>query len=338
MFASKSMNDGKTKTVIVHLTESGGGVLEYIKEIVENTPEIDHILIMRKRSFFSNSDLSQLQNLQVIEWNGNLFKGVIAALQIYSRNNADYLHLHSSLAGLARLVPKRIRIIYSPHCYAFERIDISRLFRALIYLSEYLLSVNTTKYMCVSEREKRLTGRFLKKSRVLVLNFPTSKWLAKRPLRYIVSIGRICAQKNPTEFIKIASMVRVRNADVGFVWIGDGDRDLRKLLEDNQIQVMGWLDKKGVLSMVSESSAVLHTANWEGMPVVFSEVMASGVPLIVRKANYLINFAESYICSYSSLLEASEWIENKLEIQDRNIPFIFSKEKFTSVVSELYLR
>jgi glycosyltransferase involved in cell wall biosynthesis len=326
-----------SKKVVLHLTESGGGVLEYVKKIVESTPDISHILVMRKRLSFSNLDLSNIQNLQIEEWDGNLFKGIFKAINLYHKNNANYMHLHSSLAGLARLTSTKIRFIYSPHCYAFERQDFPFLVRATIFMIESFLSVNTDKYMCVSKREKKLTKRFLKNSEILTVNFPISAWDSQYPANYIVCIGRICSQKNPHEFIKIASIFRLKNPGIKFIWLGDGDLDLRKQLEKNQIQVMGWLQKEKLYTFISEAIAVLHTALWEGMPVIFSEVMASGVPLIVRDSRYLGNFGEPYIYKYSTVDEAVEWIHGQLSSPNRLKPLVFSREEFAKSVCKLYL-
>ena len=327
---------GNSEILVVHLTESGGGVLEYIKKIVETTPEVSHILVMRKRAYFSNLDMSNFKNFQIIEWHGNLFRGIKIALQLYWKNNAQYIHLHSSLAGLARLVPRKIRFVYSPHCYAFERKDISISARLFIYIVEYFLSINTVKYMCVSEREKQLTKKFLNKCPITNVNFPVDEMKPSPPLNYIVAIGRICPQKNPTEFIEIASMVRLKYPEIEFVWIGDGDADLKTQLESNQIQVTGWSEKPRIFDIVSEALAVLHTALWEGMPVIFSEIMASGIPLIVRKSKYLKDFGESYIHEYSNTYEASEWIGAQLKFPNRKDPILFSRDVFANTISKLY--
>ena len=71
------------------------------------------------------------------------------------RYQPDLIHLHSSWAGLlGRLVPLgRRKIVYTPHCYAFERRDLSQVVRIGLWLVEKILSRRNAGVFAVSPRE-----------------------------------------------------------------------------------------------------------------------------------------------------------------------------------------
>ncbi|MDN5548346.1 MAG: glycosyltransferase, partial [Rhodococcus sp. (in: high G+C Gram-positive bacteria)] len=87
------------------------------------------------------------------------------------RGDFDILHLHSSLAGLARIIPgHRAGIVYTPHCYAFERTDVSPLARVLYKSVERgLLSIRRQCVVAVSGREAELTTELSNSSTSIVV-------------------------------------------------------------------------------------------------------------------------------------------------------------------------
>lgn len=57
-------------------------------------------------------------------------------------------------------------------------------------------------------------------------------------------IGRICPQKDPLFFAKVAKYVISKNPEIKFQWIGDGDGRLRKNLEKAGVEVKGVENKR----------------------------------------------------------------------------------------------
>lgn len=59
-------------------------------------------------------------------------------------------------------------------------------------------------------------------------------------------IGRICPQKDPLFFAKVAKYVISKNPEIKFQWIGDGDGRLRKILKKLAWKLRGGKQKKGL--------------------------------------------------------------------------------------------
>src|SRR6185295_18437782 len=87
----------------------------------------------------------------------NLWRSLRAAV---ADVRPDVVHLHSSMAGaLGRLqppLPGRPAVVYSPHCFAFERRDILRERRWAYRLAEFVLARRTDAFICVSPHEAQL--------------------------------------------------------------------------------------------------------------------------------------------------------------------------------------
>jgi hypothetical protein len=82
------------------------------------------------------------------------------------------IHAHSSKAGgYVRLALRTSRhpIVYSPHCYAFEREDLSWCVRQSFRAIEWMLSFNTTAYATCSHREAELSRWPLSRPKVVLV-------------------------------------------------------------------------------------------------------------------------------------------------------------------------
>jgi glycosyltransferase involved in cell wall biosynthesis len=97
-------------------------------------------------------------------------------------------------------------------------------------------------------------------------------------MQRIVTVGGIRAQKNPQLFAEIARSFK--HDSVEFVWIGDGEPALRKVLEEAGVQVTGWRARPDVLNAVAQADIYLSTAAWEGMPISLIEAMTLGTPVV----------------------------------------------------------
>ncbi|MGF6637586.1 glycosyltransferase involved in cell wall biosynthesis [Paraburkholderia sp. MM5496-R1] len=210
--------------------------------------------------------------------------------------NPDIVHLHSSFAGfLGRMstlfaLPSTA-LLYSPHCISFVRRDIGRLKRYCFAALELLACVKNCTYVGCSESECAAIRRYLRRDAVLVENaidravsvqgnnrLESAGKVGSTKRRKIVTVGGIRVQKNPRLFAEIA---RSFDRDgVEFVWIGDGDADLRRTLEDAGVRVTGWLTRADVIAAVAQADIYLSTASWEGMPISLIEAMTLGTPVV----------------------------------------------------------
>lgn len=210
--------------------------------------------------------------------------------EVVAELRPDVVHAHSSHGGLyARLAVSRraVPLVYTPHCYAFERRDVGPLVRASFRAAEALLAVNTSVFAACSPREEALSAWPTRRApRVLVPNIapPVGAFRAGRsgaPL--LTGGGRLSPQKDPEFFAACARRLRERLPDLRAVWIGDGDAADREALAAAGVEVTGWLPRAQVLELLASSSLYLHSARWEGFPLMVAEAAALGVPTLVRR-------------------------------------------------------
>lgn len=100
----------------------------------------------------------------------------------------------------------------------------------------------------------------------------------------IISVGRLCYQKNFTLLIDIAKEVLTDNQD--WSWDIYGEGELRNELEmkiksynlEERIQLKGQVDN--LYELYNEYSMLVMTSHYEGFPMSLLEGMACGLPLI----------------------------------------------------------
>lgn len=266
---------------VVHVTEAmGGGVQSAMARLMSLIPEADTVALVRPRS--GESSYVMPAGVDVRRFDGPLVPFLLWVRRNISVIRPDVVHFHSSLAGLGRLlVPKGAHVVYSPHCFAFERTDIGRAQRAAYVWAERLLSRQTDAFVAVSPHEGSLCTALGGPAEVhFVPNVVVAPGnTATTQTDRVVMVGRIGHQKLPRLFADIASRVGDR---CQFVWIGDGDTDDRKYLRDAGVDVTGWLSKEDVAKQLESATLYLHTAAWESAPMSIAEAASSGVPVICR--------------------------------------------------------
>ncbi|HTL40302.1 MAG TPA: glycosyltransferase [Pseudolysinimonas sp.] len=279
-------------SVIMHVAESwGAGVRAAVLQFVAATPEHEHHLLRGvRRSEFATDDEQLFTSVGVLP------AGALAARRAIRRGaetiGADVVHAHSSYAGFfvrtaLRRRPDR-RLVYSPHCFAFERRDLSPLTRLAIRATEFLLARNTDTLAACSPGEAR-TASALRLKRVVyvpnVARVPALAMLEHRDPNRVVGVGRIGAQKDP-DFFRAAVLHLRRNGrpELDARWIGDGDDRVARLrLERAGIPPTGWLSSFDAHCALGQAGVYLHTARWEGFPVSILEAVELGIPVIARE-------------------------------------------------------
>ncbi|MEO8093705.1 MAG: glycosyltransferase [Pseudolysinimonas sp.] len=284
-------------TVVLHVVESwSAGVRSAVLQFVAATPEVEHHLLRGvKRSEFAADDEHGFASVGVLP------TGVLAARRAIRRGVAavgpDVVHAHSSYAGVfVRTTLRRDadrRIVYSPHCFAFERRDVAAPVRLVIRMLEHLLARNTDTIAACSPGEARVASR-LRAGRVIyvpnVASVPALAMLEHRDPNRVVAVGRIGAQKDP-DFFRAAVLHLRRNGhpDLDARWIGDGDDRIARLrLERAGIPTSGWLSSFDAHKALGQAGVYLHTARWEGFPVSILEAIELGIPVIAREVPTMV--------------------------------------------------
>ncbi|KZF09111.1 hypothetical protein A2J03_03315 [Rhodococcus sp. EPR-157] len=253
---------------------------------IENSPRLVHQVLVRTRT---EHDIAEVCSARAVCYNGTLPGFLVAARTHISQSRPPIVHLHSSFAGLLRMFDfgPDIKIIYTPHAYAFLRRDCSLLARGVYKLAESALSKRTQTIAAISPFEAASAAKMAGKSTEVVylpnvvphVARPAPSSPASNKRFKVVMAGRISAQKDPAFF---AMTARAAHSDVKWTWVGDGDADMRNELERAGVTVTGWLPNDLVKQQIAEADLYLHSAKWEGAPITVLEAAAVGTPVLAR--------------------------------------------------------
>lgn len=282
------------KSKILHLSLAhGAGVITALESYIENSDYADHYLIaaIDESCQVNVSDKNNLKRTYFITKN---LSGLLEIRRIFSDIKPTHIHLHSSIAGLVGrvLFPFFDRIIYTPHCFAFERNDVPYIFKKAFYLAELLLSFKSVVIAGCSPREvdlaNQLTVKFFKKKNknIFLTNYSnlSLRWTKpKHSMNKVIMIGRGCPQKDPDFFIETYKVIKKLDNSIQFLWIGGGDISFLNKLESNGVGCTGWLTRENLLKEVMASDLYFHCASWEGNPMSVLEVCRMEMPILGRE-------------------------------------------------------
>ncbi len=225
--------------------------------------------------------------------------------RLFRQERFDIIHTHSSKAGIVgRIAAKMARVpsvVHTVHGWGFhERMTPSR--RRFYVVLEKWMARWTDRLVSVSERTTRIglehgigehSHYSLIRSGIPVEQFrrdPRKRAAIRRSLGIadneivIGSVGRLSPQKNPTDFVRIASRLANRYPKVRFIYVGGGP--LRAEIEDS-ISAAGLMDRITLLGLRRDIADILSafdifilTSLWEGLPRVVPQALASGLPVI----------------------------------------------------------
>lgn len=104
----------------------------------------------------------------------------------------------------------------------------------------------------------------------------------------ILAVGRMTPQKRPFLFLELAAQILARVPEAKFFWIGDGalaaewDARASASVFAARVRRLGW--RQDVAPLLGSGDLLLHTAEYEGMPLAILEAMAAGLPCAVAEA------------------------------------------------------
>lgn len=287
---------------VVHVIEAlGGGVYTYFKGLShfmgqeDVTQQIETFIIYsakRKEIIPENIRQEFSKNVTMIELDMerefNPLKDLKATFQLrnlFLELKPDVIHLHSSKAGVIGrwanfLTFKKIPVFYTPHGYAFLRLDISNQKRNFYkFVEQYTQMFFGGTTIACGDTEFEI-AKSMGKSRLVRngIDFPmiSKKHISnKNEILTFGIVGRITAQKNPKLFNEIA----LRYPNFNFIWIGDGE--LRNEITAKNIQITGWFyNTEDVYSWINKTDVFLQTSLWEGLPLAVLEAMALRKPIV----------------------------------------------------------
>lgn len=192
---------------ILHVSEAyGGGIASAINDYALRTPQFEHVLLVAHRRG-KISIGRQLPGLTVHRLRTSLPAAISDIRRIVRDARIDVVHAHSSYAGMytrLALSQRSTPIVYSPHCFGFERTDVPTPVRAGLLAVERALARRTSAFVVVGHRELLAATRL--GHDVPTLMVPHLAPAVGRTDRRagdrfrIGAVGRLCPQKDPRYF------------------------------------------------------------------------------------------------------------------------------------------
>lgn len=232
-------------------------------------------------------------------------RATIALLRLFLRLKPTIVHTHSSKAGiLGRWAAKLARvpiIIHSIHGFGFHAHQPS-LTRLAFVAAERVAAPMTTRFFAVSEANRRRgveLGLFPADRCVVIRSgidveaargCPVDRAAKMRelgldPAQPVVGmVAPLKPQKAPLDFVGLAALVHHARPETGFLLVGDGElrRDVEMAIARHRltgvVRVAGW--RRDVAEIMACLSVFVLTSRWEGLPRVYLEALAAGVPVV----------------------------------------------------------
>lgn len=232
-------------------------------------------------------------------------RALLALAILLRRLRPDIVHTHSSKAGILGRAAARLAgvpvIIHTIHGFGFTRYQSFPVRRMLMAL-ECVASKLSTRIFAVSEANRQLgielgffpsdrcvvirSGVDLEAIRAIRVDTTAKKReLGLEPGRPVVGmVAPMKPQKAPLDFVRVAAKVAAKKPDTQFLFVGDGE--LRNAMEEEitrlglakSVRLAGW--RRDVPAVMRCLDIFVLTSLWEGVPRVYLEALAGGVPVV----------------------------------------------------------
>ncbi|WP_314453134.1 glycosyltransferase [uncultured Microbacterium sp.] len=284
---------------VLHVTEAmGSGVLSVVDSISRRQAEAGaevRVLFLPRPETPSDEALRARfhPDVELTRLSTGARLGDLRALHRTMRDvgDVDVVHAHSSFAGA--IVRRALRgrrdpatVFYSPHGFAFLRLDLPSAVRAALRLVERRLARHSTLIL-TSPSEYALAQSALAPPRAHLLQTGVaSDTVSRRPRRpdrmrrpVVGMVGRVTYQKAPWRF---AAAARALEDRADFVWIGAGaPDDETKWFADAPVRVTGWVSPQELAAYIDGLDVLLFPSLWEGMSLSLIQAQAQGLPAVV---------------------------------------------------------
>lgn len=328
---------------VLHATEAmGGGIVSALVSLTARQAEAGAevtVLYPRRPDTPTDDDMHErfddrvtLIEIGVADRKRDLVT-LFRSIRSYLRSGQfDALHLHSSFGGVvgriaAKFTRSRTKTFYSPHGFAFLRLNESARTRAVYRTLERRLA-KIGSMILISQTELEIAERELHPARAyLVQTGVRSETVGMRPrpeappARPVVGmVGRVMYQKAPWRF---ATVARALGDSADYLWIGGGEpADEAQWLGDVPVTITGWVGPDEVDRLVKSIDILLFPSLWEGKALSLIEAHAQGIPAVVSDVvgnrDTVVDGVTGFICADDSeLIAATRSLVEDAALRDR---------------------
>ena len=331
--------------IVLHVLEPfASGTTTAVSSITRELRDFTHIVIHGSRNWTESTEKVKQRfppDVTFIAWKNagreinpvkdwKALRELIAILKPYAPGNKKndspaVVHLHSSKAGFLGRLACRIlgikAVIYTPHCGAFLRTDISSLKRRLYRFLEWLGGCFGGRVVGCGSSEgeiyKKLGRNTTYVSNGVALKEET-KTIGNRTIIGFAGVASL--QKDPALWNKVASAcaLSAREEGFSFCWIGDGPEAGK--LDRDCVVLTGWKTAEEVDELLEKTAVFFSASAWEGLPYGVLEAMNSGCALLLRNVpgnrDLVVNGENGWL--FNSPEEAAERLA--MMLKDRSFP------------------
>lgn len=301
------------KICVLHITQCAGGVLRYIQMLLKylDKDKFENIIICSfdsKREDYGENIAAFEQVDMRREISFNDLKATRIVRKLIKKYKPDIVYAHSSKAGaIARLanIGFHNKCIYNPHGWAFN-MRCSNKQKKIYKTIERLAAHFCDKIICISEFEQysAIQNAICPKEKIsLILNGidiqdcenSSSEQITREFLNIpkdafvIGMVGRMCPQKAPDVFIKVARKIKESIPDSFFMIVGNGEmeQEIKQYADKygflNSLIITGWVDH--VLNYVKLFDIAVLFSRWEGFGLVLPEYMLAQKPIVASSVD-----------------------------------------------------
>lgn len=297
----------------MHITQSGGGVLRYIQMLLKyiDKSKFENIIVCSfdsKREDYGEyiTGFEQVKMKREISFSD--LTVAIKVRKLIKKYAPHIVYAHSSKGGaIARIanIGLKSKCIYNPHGWSFN-MQCSAPKRILYREIEKIASHFCDRIICISEAEKQsaLKNKICKEDKLQViwngidieeyeksphglltrvsLNIPDDAFV-------VGMVGRICPQKSPDIFIRVAKRIKESIPNSYFIIVGNGEmeEDVRNYAKENHLTdsllITGWVDN--AMSYIELFDVAMLLSRWEGFGLVLPEYMLARKPIVATKVD-----------------------------------------------------
>ncbi len=295
-------------TRIIHVAETiKGGIATYLSNVLPLQAVRfgrENILVMTPEDQVDELAGANVP-IEPFRHHGHRLITALAAARALHRRLRTFqptlVHVHSSFAGLScrpclSLIPRRPRVVYCPHGWAFDRVVRTTRLAALV---ERLLAPRTDAIVCVSEAEQHAALRVgipAHKLRVVLNGLPdlvpapTVPFAADSGSLKLLFVGRFDRQKGFDVLIRALQRVR-RDVEVdvfGESVLGEGTTDELP----GFVHLHGWQPFAEIAPFLQRCDALVMPSRWEGLGLSAIEAMRAGRAVMASRVGGLPEVVE----------------------------------------------
>lgn len=318
------------KKILMVCEAFGGGVFTYVSQLCNDMVENFEVYLAYSIRPQTPKNYKEFLNKSVhlIEVNDFNAKGltdisndvkIIKELRnIEKKVKPDIIHLHSSVAGgIGRLAfrGKNNTVVYTPHGYAHILLGSGIKSKMYKVMEAILGRMSNAITLTCCESEDKIAKRLTKKTAYIETGINLSDLSdsldriapVKNEKFTVFTLGRVCNQKQPKLFNRIAELV----PEAKFVWVGNGE--LENELKASNVEVTGWKPRKEALAMAKGADAFILCSLGEAIAMSLIENMYMKKLVLVSNVmgnkSVIHDGVNGYVCDtaeeYATRIKAS---------------------------------